>query len=101
MILEAPLGKLIQMYSQVSDNEEIVGHLRKTTKWRNFCAHNAFRYELYVRTGKEQFSEHCHEDLLQVVKHCSALVESLGAEVVALQELHKLKVGDVVDRSVT
>lgn len=97
MILDAPLGRLIQMYSQVSDNDEMVSHLRKATKSRNFCAHNAFRHELYVRTGKKQFSAHSHEDLLQVVQDCSELVETLGAEVASLQEIHKQKVKNAVD----
>ena len=88
-IQDAPMGRLIKMYAQVSNNEEMTQLLGKIIKWRNFCAHNAFMNESYVRLGNEQFTSHSHVELTKVVKHCSELMQQLGAEVTALQEVHK------------
>lgn len=89
VILNAPLGKLTSMYEGVTSQQELVTHLRKSAKWRNFLAHNAFRHELYSRNGKSPYSEHSVEDISQVVKVTKELTEEIAKEIVELQKKYK------------
>ena len=45
-INNAPLGKLIKMFSRVSANNKLIGDLRKIEEWRNFCARFATHVNL-------------------------------------------------------
>jgi len=87
-ILEAPLGQLIKMFSRVSQNIDLVKDLRKIVEWRDFCAHNAFRHDLYSRAGSSDYSAHTAQDLAEVNKVTGSLVERLAQEVTAIQKQH-------------
>lgn len=87
-INDAPLGKLIKMFSAVNSNAELVRDLGKITKWRNFCAHNSFAHEFLDRAGKSPFTAHSAEDVEAVVKFSTSLVERLANEMKIIRELH-------------
>lgn len=87
-IVEAPLGRLITMFSRVSQNADLVKELRKIAEWRDFCAHNAFRHEMYSRTGSSDFSAHSAQDMATVTRATALLVERIAQEVKAIREQH-------------
>lgn len=93
-INNAPLGKLIKMFSAINSNSELVGDLGKILKWRNFCAHNAFIHEILNSASKSPFTPHGAEDVEGIVKFSSSLVECLGKEMSAIRELHRTVMGD-------
>ena len=84
----------IELFSQVSNNADLISDLRKVTKWRNFCAHNAFAHEFLNRTSKSNFTPHKVEDVETVVQFCANLVERLGNEMSPIRTAHKALVGE-------
>jgi|GEM_PF-2247141 len=87
-VVNAPLGKLIKMFSEVTANDELVNDLRKVIEWRNFCAHNAFAHEFLNRASKSPFKSHPAEDVKAIVKFSANLVERLGNEMKLIREIH-------------
>ncbi len=88
-ILNAPLGQLIKMISEVKDDDELINELRAIVKWRNFCAHNAFAHEFLNRASKSDFTPHDEKDVMTVSIHSAKLVERLGTELLSLREVHR------------
>lgn len=88
-ITEAPLSRIIKMYDNLSSNSELVSDLKKIIEWRNFCAHNAFRHELNLRSGTTQFSDHSIEDIHKIVEYSVILVQRLADEIRSIQDIHK------------
>ena len=86
-INNSALGKLIQMFSNISENEMLIDDLKKIVKWRNFCAHNAFAHELFNRNSKSSFNEHSAKDLENVAQISSNLVLSLCDEIKKIQKI--------------
>jgi hypothetical protein len=100
-INNAPMGKLISMYETITSNTGIVNDLRKIIEWRNFFAHNAFRHEFLERTGSSPYKQHSIDEVHRVALFSSALVESLGEEVKALQKVYKTTIGKDHDPGLT
>lgn len=96
-INNAPMGKLIPMFSEINSNAELISDLGKVLKWRNFCAHNAFAHEFLDRAGASPFKAHDTEQVKVVVQVSSALVERLGNELKEIRELHQVVVGNRLD----
>jgi len=93
-INKASLGKLINMFSAVSSNAELIIDLGKVVEWRNYCAHNAFVHEFLDRTTKSPFKAHGSEDVEVVARVASSLVERLGTEMKAIREAHRAVIGN-------
>ena len=93
-INNAPLGKLVKMFSEINCNTELVSDLGKVLKWRNYCAHNAFAHEFLDRAGASPFAAHDTEDVHAVVRFSTNLLERLGNEMKVLRELHQVVIGN-------
>ena len=93
-INNAPLGKLIKMFSELNSNAVLVGDLGKAVKWRNFCAHNAFAHEFLNKSSVSPFTAHDAEDVEVIAKFSTALVERVDNEMKAIRELHRAVIGD-------
>ncbi|MGZ8983469.1 MAG: hypothetical protein ACXW11_05890 [Methylotenera sp.] len=87
-INNAPLGKLIQMFSGVTANLQLVGELRKIMEWRNFCAHRAYTHEFMSRRGSAPVSSDDVEDVQAATTFGVNLVEQVASEMRALQKAH-------------
>lgn len=86
-ITEAPLGKLIQMYSVHSQNTELIKWLQSAVRWRNFLAHEAFTRE-FLSSPDDTFDEQkTTKDLLLVIKGAHESIEVLRREIKALREM--------------
>lgn len=93
-IYNAPLGRLISMFSNISNNETLIEDLKKVVKWRNFCAHNAYAHEFMTRASKSSFSHHTSDDLAKIAMASNDLVSLLGEEIKKLLTIHKNVVGE-------
>lgn len=93
VVLNAPLDRLIKMFSVVTVNEELVKDLRKVIEWRNYCAHNAFVHEFLDRASKSPFKPHPVEDVHIIIKFSVGLVERLGNEIKSIRETHVVVMG--------
>ena len=89
-INDAPLGNLVKMFSNVSNNEALIKELKakELGKWRNFFAHNAFAHEFMSRDSKSPYTQHSVEEILQVSRHVEELVLKLGEELKNLGNVH-------------
>jgi len=87
-ITNAPLGRLINMFSGVSANSTLVTELKSIEKWRNFCAHGAYAHEFLKRGTSEAVSQNDIDDVRKVTAAGVKLVEQLGVEIVAIQAAH-------------
>lgn len=89
-INDAPLGKLIKMFSNVSKNETLVEELKSKDilKWRNFFAHNAFMHEFMNRTSKSSCSPHSVNEVEVVARYVAGLGLKLRDEFERLQSIH-------------
>jgi len=96
-ITNAPLGKLIKMFSAINSNAELISDLGKVVNWRNFCAHNAFAHEFLDRANASPFTAHDTEDVMVIVQFSTALVERLGSEMKAIRDLHQVVIGNCHD----
>lgn len=91
-INEAPLGKLIELFSQVSTNEQLIKDLKKVRPWRNFCAHNAFSHEFLNTHGESGFDDRKESELKLVVESCQNILERIGAEIKLVQHEYRSRV---------
>jgi len=92
-IINAPLERLIKMFSTVTLNDELIKDLRKVIKWRNYCAHNAFAHEFLDRMGRSPFKRHPIEDVATIKKFSTSLVERVGNEMKSVRKLHTKVIG--------
>jgi len=93
VVVNAPLDRLIKMFSAVTVNEELVKDLRKVIEWRNYCAHNAFVHEFLDRASKSPFKPHPVEDIDIIIKFSAGLVERLGNEMKSISAMHVAVIG--------
>ncbi|MCX7173753.1 MAG: hypothetical protein NT159_07485 [Proteobacteria bacterium] len=87
-IANSALGRLIDMFSEVSTNEALISDLKKIVQWRNFCAHSAFMHHSMNKTGLSTFKPHTEIDVLNVAKFVGDLVERLATEMLSIREVH-------------
>jgi hypothetical protein len=87
-IHNAPLGKLIKMFSGVTANRQLVRDLGKIVEWRNFCAHCAYKHEFMNRGGTNPVSAKDVVDVQTTTTFAVNLVEQLGNEMRALKQAH-------------
>jgi hypothetical protein len=78
-IKNAPLGKLIKMFSGISANNKLIGDLRKIEEWRNFCAHRAYTHEFMRRQSGTPVSAKDVEDVATVANFAIDLVNLFKA----------------------
>lgn len=88
-IANAPLGKLIKLFANVSSDKELIADLRKIEEWRNFCAHRAYVHEFMSRQSGEAVSEQDVEDVREITAFSVKLVEQLADVLRVLQQVHK------------
>lgn len=88
-INNAPLGKLIKMFSGVSSNLKLIDDLRSIVKWRNFCAHNAYKHEFMSRRSATPVSAKDVKDVQNVLISASKLVEQIGNDMRTLREAQR------------
>lgn len=100
-VLNAPLGRLIKMFSEVTANDALVNDLRKVIQWRNFCAHNAFVHEFLNRTSKSPFELHTTEDVNIIAKLAFGFIERLDTEMKSIRAEHATVIGKEYDFSGT
>lgn len=98
VIMKAPLERLINMFSTVSANGELVKDLRKVIEWRNYCAHNAFVHEFLESGSKSPFKPHPVEDIHVIIKFAAILVERLGGEILTIRATHAVVTGENHER---
>jgi hypothetical protein len=87
-INNAPLGKLIKLFSGVSANNELIGDLRKIEGWRNFCAHRAYTHEFMSRQSGTPVSAKDVEDVSLVITSAVDLLKQIGNDMHVLRETH-------------
>jgi hypothetical protein len=75
----APLERLIKMYSKLSKNAALVDRLKRLVKPRNYCAHRAYAHEFQSRIDP---SVNVHVELRTIVTANSEAMK-------ALDELHE------------
>jgi hypothetical protein len=92
-IHNAPLGKLIKMFSGVTANRQLASDLSKIVEWRNFCAHRAYKHEFMSRRGPTPVSANDVADVQTATAFAVSLVEQLGNEMRALREVHLALLG--------
>jgi hypothetical protein len=88
-INNAPLGKLIKLFSGVSANNELIGDLRKIEGWRNFCAHRAYTHEFMSRQSGTPVSAKDVEDVSLVITSAVDLLKQIGNDMHVLRETHR------------
>lgn len=88
-INNAPLGKLIKMFSGVSANHQLISDLRKIEEWRNFCAHRAYKHEFMSGQSGAPVSEKDVADVQTVTTFAVNLVEQIGTDMRTLRETHR------------
>jgi len=88
-INNAPLGKLIKMFSGVSANNKLIGDLRKIEEWRNFCAHRAYTHEFMSRQSGTPVSAKDVDDIKTVTTFAVDLVKQIGNDMLILRETHR------------
>lgn len=87
-INNAPLGKLIQMFSSVTTNQQLVSELRKILKWRNFCAHRAYVHEFMNRQGSTPITSDDIADVQTATTFGVNLVEQINSEMRSIRKVH-------------
>ena len=92
-INNAPLGKLIKMFSGVSANNKLIGDLRKIEEWRNFCAHRAYTHEFMSRQSGTPVSAKDVEDVKTVTTFAVDLVKHIDNDMLILRETHRTVFG--------
>jgi hypothetical protein len=88
-ITNAPLGKLIKMYSSISTNTNLIEGLKKIEKWRNFCAHSAFKHEFMKRKSDTPVSDKDVLDIKEVITFAVKLVEEISEDMSKLRDVHR------------
>ncbi len=89
-INNAPLGKLIKMFSSVSANRHLIAELRNIEEWRNFCAHCAYKHEFMRRQSGAPVSTKDVVDVQTVASAAVKLVEKIGNDMCTLREVHRM-----------
>ena len=92
-INKAPLGKLIKMFSGVSENRQLIADLRTIEEWRNFCAHGAYKHEFMSRQAATPVSAKDVTDVQTVTTFAANLVEQIGTDMLPLREVHRALLG--------
>jgi hypothetical protein len=87
-IRNAPLGKLIKLFSGITANRQLVSDLSKIVEWRNFCAHRAYKHEFMSRMSSTPVSPNDVTDVLTITAFSVSLVEQLGNEMRTLRDVH-------------
>jgi len=81
------------MFSGVSANSQLIDDLRKIEKWRNFCAHRAYKHEFMSRQSAAPVSVKDVADVQTVTTFAVNLVEQIGKDMLTLRETHKTLFG--------
>ncbi len=92
-INNAPLGKLIKMFSGVSANNKLIGDLRKIEEWRNFCAHRAYMHEFMSRQSGTPVSANDVDDVKTVTTFTINLLNQIDNDMRILRETHRTVFG--------
>lgn len=92
-INNAPLGKLIKMFSGVSANNKLIANLRKIEEWRNFYAHRAYTHEFMSRQSGTPVSAKDVDDVKTVTTFAADLVKKIGDDMIILRETHRAVFG--------
>jgi hypothetical protein len=99
-INNAPLGKLIKMFSSISANNQLIGDLHKVEEWRNFCAHRAFIHEFISRQSGIPVTEKDVEDVRTITTFAFNLVHQIGNDMIILQKTHVFEAASESDNEV-
>jgi hypothetical protein len=83
---EAPLGKLTNIFSKLTSDQEFVRRIRKLTKHRDTAAHRAFAH-LYGRSTSESDFDRMSTEYLEISTEVSELLVELGNQQTKLMDL--------------
>jgi hypothetical protein len=80
----AAMGKLINMFTKVNRNEELLARLRQLTKHRNYIAHEAFRRTIQGASNGKEDLEYMKGHAKAVGDEAEQILGILGQEMKSL-----------------
>ena len=78
------MGKLINMFTKVNRNEELLARLRQLTKHRNYIAHEAFRRTIQGASNGKEDLEYMKGHAKAVGDEAEQILGILGQEMKSL-----------------